>query len=169
MAPVQCKIRFSVGTAKVSAEGERGLTAEGAWRRVTSVMRAPAPSQGQRETVMSRVNCGENPARLPAFMLDAFSATVGCDWTVMSLLIAFSQLNKLWNPRGDLEDSLADSAEQESAPDRPRFLGQGVPRFSFSLNSNVGSKSRMYRCFGGQRLLQPVAIWTTCADKTVAS
>lgn len=55
MAPVQCKIRFSVGTAKVSAEGERGLTAEGAWRRVTSVMRAPAPSQGQRETGASDV------------------------------------------------------------------------------------------------------------------
>lgn len=47
----------------------------------------------------------------------------------MSLLIAFSQRNGLWKLRGDLENSLTDSAEQESAPDRPRFLGQGVPRF----------------------------------------
>lgn len=60
MAPVQCKIRFSVGTAKVSIEGERELTAGGG---VTLVMCTPTPGQGQREMgddVMGKL--GENPA-----------------------------------------------------------------------------------------------------------
>lgn len=66
MAPVQCKIRFSVGTAKVSAEAEWELTEGGRW--LTLVMWTPTPSQGQRETreMMSWVNCGENPGSLPA-------------------------------------------------------------------------------------------------------
>lgn len=71
MAPVQCKIRFSVGTAKVSSEGTDsggggGVTA-GCFGNVYPHTLARTERDGG---MMSWVNCRENPACLLAFRLN---------------------------------------------------------------------------------------------------
>lgn len=67
MAPVQCKIRFSVGTAKVSTEGERELTAGGYFGNVYPHTLARTERDGG---MMSWVNRGENPSCLLALRLN---------------------------------------------------------------------------------------------------